>query len=154
MHSLPDTSNIAENLANSASTPYPAWILSGSLLARALTIQQPLPANLGTSGSSFKFSQAVAAQKPTKFSSLGFGAALALGGWIIYDGDEMDGAGFNFAWSSLYLIVNGGASIKGLIRGRVSPVGLSLLAAGNAVLYGKKFFWPNLNPLKENGLVK
>lgn len=62
-------------------------------------------------------------------------------GWIIYDGDLANGAGFNFAWSTLYLIVNGTSSVKSLTLGRLNPIGLSMLALGNVGMYGKKFFW-------------
>lgn len=61
---------------------------------------------------------------------------------MVYDGDETNGAGFTFAWSTLYLIVNGRASLRSLVSGRVTPMSLSLLALGNAGIYGKAFFWP------------
>ena len=71
-----------------------------------------------------------------------FGAANALGSYIIYDGDVTNGAGFTFAWLTLYLIVNGRPSFRSMLRGRMSPVALSVLALGNAGIYGKQFFWP------------
>lgn len=72
-----------------------------------------------------------------------FGVANALGSWIIYDGDVANGSGFTFAWSALYTIVNGRPSFRSFLQGRVSPVALSILALGNAGIYGKQFFWPS-----------
>lgn len=134
--------NVYHVLTDSASTPYPAWLFGGLLLGRGLTIQKPMAPISGTSGSSFKLSHTLATARPTKASCLTFGAAHMLGGWIVYDGDVTNGAGFNFAWSTLFLIVNGRAGIKSVLHGRVNPLALSLLAAGNAGIYGKKFFWP------------
>ncbi|CAK7896590.1 hypothetical protein CAAN1_04S06326 [[Candida] anglica] len=142
MLSVPDFQAIAHNFSNASSTPYPAWALGGLLLGRGLTIQKPMTPISGTSGSSFKFSQTLATARPTKASCFTFGAAHLLGGWIIYDGDELNGAGFNFAWSTLYLIVNGRAGIKSIFAGRINPLAFSLLALGNAGIYGKRFFWP------------
>ncbi|QWU88410.1 hypothetical protein CA3LBN_002718 [Candidozyma haemuli] len=72
-----------------------------------------------------------------------FGGASALGGYIMYDGDVPNGAGFTFAWSTLYLLVNGRPALKSLIRGHVSPLALAGLALGNAGIYGKEFIWPS-----------
>lgn len=129
-------------VTDSASTPYPAWIFGSALLARGLTIQPAMKGFDGTSGSSFKFSQTLATARPTKLSCYLFGAAHLLGGWITYDGDIINGSGFNFAWSTLYLIVNGRSGLKSVLYGRINPLALSTLALGNAGLYGKKFFWP------------
>lgn len=134
--------NLYTVITDSASTPYPAWTFGALLLGRGLTIQKPMAPLSGTSGSSLKLSHTLATARPTKTSCYLFGAAHLLGGWIVYDGDITNGAGFNFAWSTLYLIVNGRAGLKSVIHGRVNPMALSILALGNAGTYGKKFFWP------------
>ncbi|KAL6678290.1 hypothetical protein ACI3L0_000125 [Candidozyma auris] len=146
MPESPDLYKTAVGYANAASTsPIPAWALSGSLFYRALTLQKPVDSKLGSGGSggSFDFSKAVAASKPNRSSCFLFGGASALGGYIIYDGDVPNGAGFSFAWSALYLIVNGRPALKSLIRGHVTPLSLAVLALGNAGLYGKEFVWPS-----------
>lgn len=135
-------SDLQQSLSTAATTPYPAWVLSAGLLYKGLTSHTPITTAKGTSGGSFKFSQSLAVARPTRPLCLLFGGAQALGGWIVYDGDVTNGAGFNFAWLTLYLIVNGTSSVKSVVRGRVSPLALSLLALGNAGIYGKKFFWP------------
>lgn len=134
--------NLYTTITDSASTPYPAWLFGGLLIGRGLTIQKPIAPITGSSGSSLQLSHTLATARPTKTSSFLFGAAHLLGGWIVYDGDVTNGAGFNFAWSTLYLIVNGRAGVKSVLNGRVNPLALSILALGNAGTYGKKFFWP------------
>lgn len=141
---MPETllsQDIRQAMQDLSRTPYPAWCLASGLLLKGITAHKPMPAPAG-SGSSFSFSQRLAVSKPTRISCLSFGLAHLLGGWIIYDGDVVNGAGFNFAWSTLYLIVNGKNSIGSIFKARVSPAALSLLAIGNATLYGKQFFWP------------
>lgn len=128
-----------------AHSPLPAWAMTGLLLYAGFSAPQALASKAG-SGGSYQFSKSLALAKPTRKSSLLFGAANALGGWIIFDGDVTNGAGFTFAWSCLYLLVNGGPSVKSLLHGRVSPVAISTLALGNAGIYGKQFFWPRLRP--------
>lgn len=137
------SSSIKQQLDNAASTPYPAWLLSTTLLYKGITYHNPINSVQGSSGGSYKFSQNLSSAKPTRASCLTFGLTNLLGGWIIYDGDVINGSGFTFAWSTLYLIVNGRSSFKSVFRGRVSPLALSLLAVGNAGIYGKKFFWPS-----------
>ena len=134
-----------EGLTKSANelpnTPYPAWFFSAVLLYKGVTTHKPIANSTGTSGGSAKFSQWLSLSKPSRLSCFTFGAAHLLGGWIIYDGDLANGAGFNFAWSTLYLIVNGTSSVKSLTLGRLNPIGLSMLALGNVGMYDKKFFW-------------
>lgn len=77
--------------------------------------------------------------RPTKGSIIGFGTAFAIGGFIIYDGDLTNGAGFTSAWSLLYLMVNGTSSIKTM---RPWPIAISGLVGFNAINYGRKFFFP------------
>lgn len=147
-----DTSNMAdefkekfEKLSDTVNqlpkTPYPAWVFSGLLLYKGITTHKPIGDYTGTSGGSYKFSQSLSLSKPSRVTCFTFGAAHLLGGWILYDGDIPNGAGFNFAWSTLYLLVNGKSSVKSLVQGRLNPVGLSILAIGNVGLYGKEFFW-------------
>ncbi|CUM67497.1 uncharacterized protein PRCAT00005196001 [Priceomyces carsonii] len=131
--------SIGEQLSGS---PYPAWVLGATLLSKGLLVSRPMSYPLGTSGGSFKLHQKLVTAKPTRASCLTFGVAQMLGGWIIYDGDVSNGAGFTFAWSTLYLLVNGKSSLHSFFKGRVSPLGIGLLAVGNATIYGKRFFWP------------
>lgn len=138
-----DYADKAFKYANAASTsPLPAWALSASLIYRGLSIQKPVDPKLG-SGGSFDFSKSVAFSKPNRISCFLFGGASALGGYIIHDGDVPNGAGFTFAWSTLYLLVNGRPALKSLIRGHVAPLAIAGLALGNAGLYGKEFIWPS-----------
>lgn len=138
-----DLYKTAVKYANAASTsPVPAWALSAALLYRGLTLQKPVDPKLG-SGGSFNFSKSVAAAKPNKLSCFLFGGASALGGYIINDGDVSNGAGFTFAWSTLYLLANGRPALKSLVRGHVTPLSFAVLALGNAGIYGKEFIWPS-----------
>jgi hypothetical protein len=66
---------------------------------------------------------------------------MALGGWIMYEGDIESGSGFITAWSSLYLVVNGRQAFNGIRYGRFWPVMLSGVALGEALLHGKRFFY-------------
>uniref|UniRef100_A0A060T9F6 ARAD1D11506p n=1 Tax=Blastobotrys adeninivorans TaxID=409370 RepID=A0A060T9F6_BLAAD len=70
-------------LYQSSETPLPAALASASLLG-----YWPF------TGSQFTRKGAPIAIKPNRASVLGFGAAFALGGFIIYDGDVTNGAGF------------------------------------------------------------
>lgn len=141
---MAELTQTAKKYADTASqSPLPAWALSTSLVLAGLNSHKPVEAKIGSSGGSSMFSKRLAQAKPTRTSCFAFGATQALGGWIIYDGDLANGAGFTFAWSVLYLIVNGAPSFKSLFAGRVSPLALSTLALGNSVIYGKQFFWPS-----------
>ncbi|KAG7194396.1 uncharacterized protein KQ657_004609 [Scheffersomyces spartinae] len=124
------------------SSPFPAWLFGSSLLYKGIFTPKALVLE-GTLGDSVKFAKALAAQRPTKTSCLAFGATSLLGGWIIYDGDILNGAGFTAVWSTLYLLVNGSSSIKSVLRGRISPLALSTLALGNAGVYGLQFVYPS-----------
>ncbi|EDK37877.2 hypothetical protein PGUG_01975 [Meyerozyma guilliermondii ATCC 6260] len=131
----------ADTINRQGESPFPAWLLSGALLAKSIGGSKPLPSNLG-SGGSYKTSVAMALEKPSRATCLTFGAAHLLGGYITYDGDITNGAGFSFAWSTLYVLVNGRSSLKSVFRGHFSPLALAVLATGNAGIYGRKFFWP------------
>lgn len=128
------------NLASTS--PLPAWALSASLLYKGATNPKPVDPKLG-SGGSVDFAKSLATAKPTRPSCFLFGPAAALGGYIIYDGDVSNGAGFLFAWSTLYLLVNGKPAITSLLRGHVVPLSIATLALGNVGIYGKQFFWPS-----------
>lgn len=134
-------SSVSSQLDLLSTSPFPAWATSVALLYKGAVRPPAIASAKGSSGLSYQLSQSLALAKPSRASCFTFGAANALGGWIIFDGDHLNGAGFTFAWSTLYIIVNGTSSVKSLFRGRVAPVGLSLLALGNAGIYGKKFFW-------------
>lgn len=122
-------------------TPFPPWLFGSLLFYKGISIPAPISSS-GTSGASHKFAKSLATSKPTKLSCYTFGLAHLIGGYMIYDDNLENGAGFTFAWSTLYLLVNGRASFKSVFSGRVSPLALSILALGNAGIYGKKFFWP------------
>ncbi|RLV91043.1 Altered inheritance of mitochondria protein 19 mitochondrial [Spathaspora sp. JA1] len=146
MSSITDSQSISERLDYWGSSPIPASLVGNFLLLKGALIKAPV-AEGGSSGL-LKLKSAAAAAKPTRVSCYGFATANLLGAWIIYDGDPVVGAGFTFAWSILYLIVNGGASVKSLFRGRISPIGLSLLTLGNTAIYGNKFLWSKESPLQ------
>ncbi|AET38827.1 Aim19p Ecym_3337 [Eremothecium cymbalariae DBVPG len=76
---------------------------------------------------------------PTAKTSVLFGAAQALGGWIIHDGDLESGSGFLAAWSSLYLLVGGRGSVSALRYGRVWPLLLAGTSGVSGLLYGQRF---------------
>lgn len=134
--SKPSIFNSIESLSIS---PYPALVFGNILILKgALQSSASLAVN-GSTGSTLIKSQKL---QPTRISCFGFGATQLIGAWLMYDGEPVNAAGFNFAWLSLYLIVNGRSSFKSIFRGRVSPLGLSILALGNSVIYGGEFFWP------------
>lgn len=120
-------------------TPYPAWALSASLFLTPLisapkAILKPLLSRGSAVGQVVKVG-------PTNVSSLVFGLALAAGGYMTYDGDYANGAGFSMVWSALYLLANGGKGVKALRYGRVWPGILALQALGCGALYGRRFIW-------------
>ena len=116
-------------------SPIPSGILGAGLVLKGLANDQ-----VTTKTGDLK--KVVSRVKPTKATCLTFGAANLLGTWMMIDGDPVNAAGFNFAWSALYTIVNGKASLTGLLRGRVGAAALGTLALGNTTIYGLKFFWP------------
>lgn len=124
-------------------SPLPAWTFALGLAHTAYAIPRRMSSSIGSAGGSYQFHKSAVFKKPSRYSCILFSVAHAFGGYMIYDGDETNGAGFTFAWSTLYLIVNGQASIKSLLGGRVTPVSLGILALGNAAIYGKAFFWPD-----------
>lgn len=144
---MEDIQKTATNYVDFAGqSPLPPLLASASLLYVGLSSPTAIASKVGSSGGSSLFSKSATLTKPTRPTCLLFGAANALGSWIIYDGDVTNGSGFTFAWSTLYLIVNGRPSVRSMLRGRLSPVALSVLALGNAGIYGKQFFWPSSQP--------
>ena len=142
--------SILQRLDNLSTSPIPSAVLSLALLLKALVKSRPLPAvpNSGTSGSSYALQQSLSLAKPTRTTCAFFGGALALGTYMMYDGDPLNAAGFNFAWSSLYLIVNGKSAILSFFKARFTPAGLTGLALLNAGIYGKEFFWSKRSPFQ------
>lgn len=136
-----DIRTLTERVTALGTSPIPAWVFSLALLMNELHKTRNKVDFQGTSGGSYKFRQQLLSAKPTRASALTFGITNLLGGYMIYDGDVSNGAGFGFAWSTLYLIVNGTSGLKSLVRGSVAPLGLSVLALANVGLYGKQFFW-------------
>lgn len=129
-------------MKTAADSAVPPWIFSTILLYRGLTSTKPIDSITGSSGGSAQLARSLAIAKPTRASCYTFGLTHLIGGYMIFDQDLENGAGFTFAWSSLYLLVNGKASIKSLLGGRISPIGLSTFALANSVIYGRQFFWP------------
>lgn len=137
--------SVAQQLYDATLTPYPAWGLAAALLATPLATSQPQAVQIrnAQAGSGYLFS---AAKKrlhvgPTTVSSVLFGGAMALGGWISSQGDVESASGFITAWSSLYLIVNGRQAFNGIRYGRLWPVFLSTAALGEAYFHGKRFLY-------------
>lgn len=124
-------------------TAYPAALNSALLLATPAVspaLEAPQSVASRTGGSRWLG----ALQRPRFLGPSGrtavlFGAAQALGAWIIYDGDLESGSGFLAAWSALYMIVGGRGSIKALRYGRVWPLLVSTVTGANAYLYGRRF---------------
>ena len=126
-----------------ASTPYPALANSLMLLATPVispAVSSPISASSSSTKPSFgRFWSRPKFVGPSTKTALLFGAAQAVGSWIIYDGDIESGTGFLGAWSALYMIVGGRGSIKALRYGRVWPLALSAIAASNTFLYSRRF---------------
>ncbi|SCW01943.1 LAFE_0E10682g1_1 [Lachancea fermentati] len=127
-------------LTELSSTPYPA--LANSALLLATPVVSPAVASPTAVANGRSFWTSFSRPKyvgPSSKTALLFGAAQALGGWIIYDGDLESGSGFLAAWSALYLIVGGRGSVKALRYGRVWPLLLSSAAFTNTYFYGRRF---------------
>lgn len=141
-HTMDGLKSAKKFTAAAGESPLPAWALATGLAHTAYSIPSKMAAAGGSSGDTYQFNQSAVFRKPSRNSCILFAAAHAFGGYMIYDGDETNGAGFTFAWSTLYLIVNGRPAVKNLLAGRVTPLSLSVLALGNVGVYGKAFFWP------------
>lgn len=128
-----------EVILQQASTPYPAWTMLTALVGTWFATPTPPPAPAGSGWRGYR--QVARLQtKPTSLSCIGFGWTYALGGYMVADGAVDEGAGFNTAWLALYLLVNGGASVKQVVtQFRVWPLVLTGLAGGNLAIYGHKF---------------
>lgn len=132
----------SQQLYEYSQTPYPSWIFSSLLLSTPLILKQPVATTIPTNKATgfFKGSQKIRIG-PSPLNALLFSSAFALGGWIIFDGDVESGSGFVTAWSSLYLIVNGRSALAGLKYGKPLPLLLTAIAAENAFIHGKRFFY-------------
>ncbi|KAK6866680.1 Altered inheritance of mitochondria protein 19, mitochondrial [Candida tropicalis] len=176
--SLPSKSTVNQTLDSLSISPIPAAILGGSLLLKGLAgnpipvtspvqgssgsflfrnkldvlkpTRNPIPVTSPAQGSSgsFLFRNKLDVLKPTRASCFTFGGASLLGAWMMFDGEPINASGFNFAWSTLYLIVNGKASLSSIFRGKVAPLAISGLAVFNAGLYGREFLWSKNSPFK------
>lgn len=124
-------------------TAYPAALNSLLLLATpTISPATVSPVSIAQRAGSFKLFNALSKPKylgPSNKTALLFGAAQALGAWIIYDGDLESGSGFLAAWSTLYLIVGGRGSVKALRYGKVWPLLISSFTGANAFMYGRRF---------------
>ena len=147
--SLPSKSTVNQTLDLLSISPIPAAILGGSLLLKGLA-GNPIPVTSPVQGSSgsFLFRNKLDVLKPTRASCFTFGGASLLGAWMMFDGEPINASGFNFAWLTLYLIVNGKASLLSIFRGKVAPLAISGLAVFNAGLYGIEFLWSKNSPFK------
>lgn len=136
---------LVEQFYQSSKTPYPSWAFASLLFPTPLFSKQiALNSSSGGYGGS-KFLSKTKTIGPSPLNSLFFGGAMALGGWIINEGDVEDGSGFITAWTSLYLLVNGTNSLKALAHGKVWPLVLSGVAGGNLYIHGKRFFFGTAN---------
>ncbi|QLL30404.1 hypothetical protein HG536_0A02210 [Torulaspora globosa] len=124
-------------------TPYPAALNSLLLLATPqVSPATPSPVSVVQRASSSRFVNALSRPKylgPSSRTALLFGAAQALGAWMVYDGDVESGSGFLAAWSALYLIVGGRGSVKALRYGKVWPLLVASVTGANAFMYGRRF---------------
>lgn len=140
---MADTKSSWEQWYGYTSTPYPAVLNSVMLLGTpAVSPAVESPVSVAQRASSSWFLSAFSKPKylgPSNKSALLFGAAQALGAWMIYDGDVESGSGFLAAWSTLYLIVGGRGSVKALRYGRVWPLLVTSVTGASALLYGRRF---------------
>lgn len=149
----PGDTSILSDIYQWTATPYfpavySAAILSTPLISPAVKIStSDVAASGGTQGTLFK-------RLATKTSTVGlstknallFGAANALGAYMVYDDDLEDGSGFLLAWSTLYTIVNGKSSLRAVRYGRVWPLMLTSVAVGNIGMYGVRFLTSSFTP--------
>lgn len=127
---------LTQQFYQSSRTPYPSWAFASLLIPTPLFSKQ-----ISLQSSSGGFLSKTKTVGPSPINSLFFGSAMALGGWIINEGDVESGSGFITAWTSLYLLVNCTNSIKALGHGKVWPLLLSGVAGGNLYIHGKRFFF-------------
>ncbi|CAL9731396.1 hypothetical protein MOUN0_L07866 [Monosporozyma unispora] len=145
-----------------STTPYPA-LLQGSMLLMAPYLSPQLPIQMVASNSTLaqragtaknngwfspKVQDSMGPFARTKRvqnvglsgrSALLFGLVSLAGSWMIFDDDLESGSGFTAAWSGLYLLLNGKASIKWLQYGKMWPLLVSGVALGNTAMYGRRF---------------
>lgn len=132
-------------------TPYPAWIFSSCLLISPLVSPTHVIYNSWSAAISSRISPVspIASSKQPKLLQVGpkpasvalFAAANLLGGYMTYDGDYINGAGFTSVWSALYLLVNGKYVGNAVRYAKPWPVLLAGLAMGNVIIYGQRFVW-------------
>lgn len=127
-----DIGSMQEALAES---PVPAWTLATFLISRGFFGPKD---KLVLGGADIK--QTVIRIKPSRVSCFGFGIAHLLGGWIVFDGAKQEGAGFNIAWSSLYVLANSRGNIRSIFKyGRLGPLALTLAAITDVGIYSREF---------------
>lgn len=137
---LLDESPAWHNLYQYTMTAYPAALNSALLLATpAISPALESPQSVAGRTGLLTALQRPRYLGPSNRTALLFGAAQALGAWMIYDGDLESGSGFLGAWSALYMIVGGRGSVKALRYGRVWPLLVTTLTGANAYLYGRRF---------------
>lgn len=126
-------------------TPYPPLLFSCSLfvtpfLRSSLVLLPQLQAAANNGSVITKFSPfgktPIRSANPTSLSCLVFGGAVALGSFMIYDNDLVNGSGVVSAWSILFSIVN---FKRGLWSMSLWPKYLIGLGAFNSYMYGRTF---------------
>lgn len=129
------------NAYDYSQTPYLAW-LNGAMLLTTPVVSPAMQTPASVAAQNRSIFSAFTKPKfygPTKTTSLMFGLANAIGGYMIYDGDLESGTGFLAAWNTLYLLVGGRGSVKALRYGKVWPLLLSTVSGSSALLYGRRF---------------
>lgn len=120
------------------SLPYPSAAFGTVLALRGMMVPDNVVEVVqGVAGQPIK--DKVAVIKPTRALCFTFGAANLIGTYIMFL-DPKNGAGFNFAWNALYLIVNGKQAMELATHGKFVPAGLGAFALFNAGVYGKRYF--------------
>lgn len=148
-----------------SATPYPA-LLQGGMLLVSPYMSPPTPIQMMASNSKvaqrsatkgwfspkvqdamgpFARTTSVKNVGLTGRSALLFGAASLIGSWMIYDDDLESGSGFTAAWSTLYLVLNGKASMGWIRYGKMWPLLVSGVALGNTAMYGRRFLTGGFN---------
>ncbi|CAN3370356.1 hypothetical protein DICA0_C09714 [Diutina catenulata] len=127
------------NLKMLGTSPYPAALFGGLLLLKGAVFPDVSVAT-ATKAPGKPVKEKAWMVRPTRASCFTFGPASLIGAYMIHDQDAVNGAGFAFAWSTLYLVVNGKQAVTGLFHFRLPPAILGALALGNAGWYGKEYF--------------
>lgn len=131
-------SEVATQVDQLGALPYPSAALGSLLALRGLMVPDNVVEVIqGVAGEPVR--EKVTVAKPTRALCFTFGAANLIGTYIMFL-DPKNGAGFNFAWNSLYLIVNGKQALELATHGKFMPAGLGAFALFNAGVYGKRYF--------------